>query len=52
MASDVVAELYDYGLGDDEFIGALCHNLLERDVDDTASVLGVICSISGDDLMG
>ena len=33
MASDEFVELYGHGLGDDEFIGALYHNVLERDPD-------------------
>lgn len=31
MASGEFVELYGYGLGDDEFIGTLYHNVLERD---------------------
>ena len=33
MASEEFTDLYGHDLGDDEFIGALYHNVLERDAD-------------------
>ena len=41
MASDEFVELYGHGLGDDEFIGALYHNVLERGPDADGQAYGL-----------